>query len=189
VGADSGRPLGRGAGEGGWRRGPPVPSHGASRRGRARGGRRGALVEAAPAAALLWALMLRQVNRFSGRQENEDLPQVQPVVQLGELALLGAPAEAVEGAQGDVFFIGGAAGRRAEVLAGPTDPSAEVALPQLLGRGRVTGLELVDPVCDRRVGGHADVLAEGVWSKGRWIVIAPPRPCKEHAPREWTGPG
>src|SRR5206468_8828108 len=118
------------------------------------------------AAPLLPSLVLRQVKRLAGGDPDEELPQVQAVVQLGEAVPLGPPAEAVEGAEGDVFLVGGAAGRGAELLAGQTDQAAEVALPQLLGRVRVAGLEPVDPLRDRRFGAHVIVLEEGCGRKG-----------------------
>ena len=129
--------------------------------GRVRGAGQGGLVEHGTAAPLLPALVLRQVNRLAGGEEDEELPQVQAVVQLGEAVLLGPTAEAVEGAQGDVFLVGGAAGRGAELLAGQTDQAAEVALPQLLGRVRVAGLEPVDPLGDGRVGAHGHRSSRG----------------------------
>ena len=114
----------------------------------------GGLVEHATAAPLLPALVLRQVKRLAGGEEDEELPQVQSVVQSGKAVLLGPPAEAVEGAEGDVFLVGGAAGRSAELLFGQTNQATEVTLPQLLGRVRVAGLEPVDPLGDGRVGAH-----------------------------------
>src|SRR5207237_440616 len=79
-------------------------------RGRVRGAGQGGLVEHGTAAPLLPALVLRQVNRLAGGEEDEELPQVQAVVQLGEAVLPGASAEAVEGAEGHVLLVGGGAG-------------------------------------------------------------------------------
>src|SRR5262249_46593355 len=113
--------LGHLGGEGGRRLRAFELFQGRSRGGRVRGAGQGGLVEHGPASPLLPALVLRQVRRLAGGEEDEELPQVQAVVQLGKAAVLGPPAEAVEGAESDVLLVGGAAGRGAELLAGQTD--------------------------------------------------------------------
>jgi hypothetical protein len=58
-------------------------------------------------------------------------------------------AEAGEGTEGDIFFIGRTARRTLELFARQSDQAAEIALPQLLGGGRVAGPKLADPVGHR----------------------------------------
>src|SRR5262249_34168754 len=66
----------------------------------------------------------------------------------------GALAEAGEGGQGHVLLVGGPAGRSAQARPGQEDQPSEVALPELLRRGVVAGLESVQPVRDRARNRH-----------------------------------
>ena len=51
--------------------------------------------------------MYPQVARLAGGDQDQHLPEVVAVEQSGEAALLGAAAEAVEGAEGHVLLIDG----------------------------------------------------------------------------------
>ena len=113
--------------------GPSNCSRAASVGGRVSGARQGGLVEHGPAAPLLPALVLRQVGRLAGGEEDEELPQVQAVVQLGKAFLLDPPAEAVEGAEGDVFLVGGAARARRGASCGPDRPGGGSSAPTASG--------------------------------------------------------
>src|SRR5437016_4453274 len=77
-----------------------------------------------------------------------------PVVELREAATAGSLAEAMERAEGHVLLIGGAARHPLEPQARQLDHLLEVTLPEFLGRGRLAGLELPDPVGDRACGCH-----------------------------------
>ena len=59
------------------------------------------------------ALVLGEVDGLAHRQDEEQLPEVVAVLEPGELARLGAAAEAVEGAQRHVLLVGGDARGRA----------------------------------------------------------------------------
>ena len=65
------------------------------------------------------------------------------------LAAVDAPAEAVEGAEGDVLLVGRAPGHRPELRPGQADEPVEVALPEALGRGIAAGLRVANPAGDR----------------------------------------
>src|SRR5262249_14903709 len=71
-----------------------------------------------------------------------------------ELPLLGAAAEAGEGAEGDVLLVGGPPRRVEQPLAGQADQATEVALPEPRDGGRVAGLELAEQVRDGAVLGR-----------------------------------
>jgi len=101
------------------------------------------------------------MGRLASGQHHQESPQVVAVVQAREAALLGAADEGIEGGQGDVLLVGGAAGGGAERGAGAGDELAEVALPQVLRGGAVAGLEQVDPAGDGAFGRHGPGLALG----------------------------
>src|SRR5262249_2342060 len=131
------------------------------------------------AAALLAALVSGQVHGFGCRDEDEQSPQVVAVVQLGEPAPGQALAEAVEGAQGDVFFVRRPPGYAAELLAGEAAQGAEVAPREGLGGGMVARPELAQPVRHRAGGRHRVRLATiEVLGKATDIVVPAGRACQ-----------
>src|SRR5262249_18352718 len=99
-------------------------------------------------ALFLAALFANLVHGLALGKPQQQRPEVVAVAQQGKAALLDAPAEAGEGAEGDVLLVGGGAGRAREFLAGQGDEPAEVALPEELGGVRVAGLELAEPLGD-----------------------------------------
>src|SRR3954453_487876 len=99
--------------------------------------------------ALLAALLLDQVGRLARGDQDEQLPQVVAVLQLREAALLGGPAEAVEGVQGHVLLVGRPPRRGPEFGPRQADQPPEVALPQPLRGLALALLESPDPVADR----------------------------------------
>src|SRR5262249_46010032 len=86
--------------------------------------------------------------------EEEQLPEVVPVIEPGEAALLRPAAEAVEGAQGHVLLVGGGPRCGAELRARQAYQAAEVPLPEALGGSGVASREGCDPAGDATVGGH-----------------------------------
>src|SRR5579871_4671013 len=100
------------------------------------------------------SLVTAQMGRLAKRQDDQQPPQVLAVVHVRKAAGFGAAAEAIEGAQRDIFFVGGGAGGAAELLSRQPDQTTEIALPQLLGSGLVASLEWTDPARDRTVGRH-----------------------------------
>src|SRR6516165_9606004 len=105
-----------------------------------------------PAAAFIPTLVADEMQGLAGGKGDQQPPQAVAVGQGGEAAGLGGAAEAVEGAEGDVLFVGGAAGLALELPAGQVDQPYEIALPQRLGGGGIAGLQLADPVGDRAIG-------------------------------------
>src|SRR5262249_43188726 len=130
-------------------------------------------------------LVALQAPGLPGGDDHQQLPEVVAVLQPGELAPLGAAAEAVEGAEGHVLLVGGEARAALELLPGQADQPPEVALPELLGRGRVAGLELPEPVGDRPRGGHRGGTPSGTTGaqRVRAILRAPRRRCKRNRRR------
>src|SRR5262249_38846688 len=61
------------------------------------------------AAPGLVAFAPRQVDGLAGGDDEQELPEVVAIPNLGELAAFGAAAEAVEGAERDVLLVAGAA--------------------------------------------------------------------------------
>jgi hypothetical protein len=91
------------------------------------------------------SLVSSQVGRLPNGQHHQEFPEVIPVFQAGEPALLGPPAKTVEGTQGDVFFIRSGARQPGQFPAGESDEAMEVPLPEFLNGLPFSGLELVDP--------------------------------------------
>ena len=135
------------------------------------GGRQVRLGDHPAAAAFLPLFVLAQVQRLAGGQHQQELPQVVAVVQAGEAALFGRPAEAVEGAQGHVLLVGRLPRRCRELGAGQADEAGEVALPQRLGRCRVARLEQVQPVGNRPKRRHCRFQAsKGKTARSCWSL-------------------
>src|SRR5437879_11068746 len=83
----------------------------------------------------------------------------------------------MERAEGHVLFIGGAARHPLEPQARQLDHLLEVTLPEFLGRGRLAGLELPDPVGDRACGCHWRCARVGPMRAGascRWFRNSDP---------------
>src|SRR5262249_19584668 len=104
--------------------------------------------------ALVPLLVPTQVPGLPRREDDQELPETIAVVEPGEPALSGATAEAIKRAERDVFFVGHAALGPLELLARQPHQALEVALPQLLRRARVAGLEFIDPARHRTFGCH-----------------------------------
>ena len=100
-------------------------------------------------------LGLDQIDRFARRDRQQQRPQAVAVGELRKAAGLGALAEAVERAQGNVLFVGGATPGAAQLAAGQTHHLAEIALPQGLGGRMIAGLELTNPMRDGSCGRHS----------------------------------
>ena len=105
-------------------------------------------------AALLAVLKFRLVNGLASGNQDEQVPEVVAVLELGKLALFGAAVETVEGAQRHVFLVRRSARRMLQLFACQTDEAVEIALPELLGNGRIAGFELANPYGHRARGGH-----------------------------------
>src|SRR5262249_40129448 len=99
-------------------------------------------------------LVADQVAGLAGGHHHQEPPQVIAVRQLGEAAVLGALAKAVERAQGHVFLVGSAPGSPLEFLPRQSNQALEVALPQRLCCHGIAGLEQADPVGYRALRWH-----------------------------------
>src|SRR5262249_40459789 len=108
--------------------------------------RQGGVPANAAAAALLPSFVPAQFIRLAPNDGQQEVPHIVAVVELGKVAGLGPAAEAVEGAEGHVLLVCGAARRSAEPLPGKADQAVGVTLPELR-RGRVVaGLEAGEPL-------------------------------------------
>jgi hypothetical protein len=125
--------------------------------------RQRSFVEDLASAPLLAAFGSGQIAGLAVGQQHEQLPEVVAVVQLRKAALRGGAAEAVEGTQGDIFLVGGAAGQAGQLAAGVRHQPLEIAFPQRLGGGPLPGLELLDPTGDRTRGRHQPCLRLRSW--------------------------
>ena len=67
------------------------------------------LVLDCPAAALLPPFIALQMDGFASRDRDQEPPEVIPIGKLRELAAAGAVAEAGEGTESHILFVGGAA--------------------------------------------------------------------------------
>src|SRR5262245_51966191 len=86
------------------------------------------------------------------------MPQVVAVIQTGESALLGAATKAVEGAQGDILFVGEASRCPAQLEPSQPDQPAIVTLPQLLGSLGAARLQVTQPTSHRASRRHMGLL-------------------------------
>src|SRR5262249_52163748 len=77
-----------------------------------------ALVAHLAAAALGAPFMVHQVDRLTLGDDQQQTPEIVAIMQLREAALCGAAAEAVKGAESDIFRARHAARGAAELLAG-----------------------------------------------------------------------
>src|SRR5262249_23224005 len=121
----------------------------------------------ASATPSLSALVTDQVRCLASGQQHEELPEVVAVVQAREAADLDTAAETVEGAEGDIFLVGGTPRHGAKTTASQAHQTLKVRLPELLGRFRVARLEPTDPVRDRSYGGHRPSLSVRGSCQGR----------------------
>src|SRR5262249_33658277 len=90
----------------------------------------------------------------------------------------GATAEAVEGAEGHVLLVGGAAGRAFQLLAGQSDEPLEIALPQLLRSRGVPGLQPADPLAYGFVPRHQSGPPTGNKKGTKLNIILPSPPAQ-----------
>src|SRR5262245_47214097 len=100
--------------------------------------------------------MAGQRPRLAEGDGGQEVPQVVAVVQMGEATLRGAATDAIEGAEGHVLFVGGAAVLSPEPGAGQASQAAEIAIPEW-GKGvTFAALEPRDVPGDRAVVGHRE---------------------------------
>ena len=106
----------------------------------------------AVASAHLPPLVLAQVHRLAGGDQHQQAPQVVAVTQLGEAALGGAAAEAVEGAQGGVLLVlvddALNFGREAQKLLKPALGQIKRAFEADRFKGKRVGLVGAGMICD-----------------------------------------
>jgi hypothetical protein len=84
-------------------------------------------------AALLAVFGVGQIAGLAVGEQHEQLPEIVAVVELRKAALLRGPAEAVEGTQGDIFLVGGAAGARRPTWRVPAPPACGSSFPTRAG--------------------------------------------------------
>ena len=106
----------------------------------------GRLIEDPPAAPLLTPQSLGVVGGLAPGDGDQDAPEVVAVFQPREPAALHPGEEAIEGAQGDVFLVGGRARHGTEPFSGQASQAVEVAAPEPPGGGMFATLQVVDPV-------------------------------------------
>jgi hypothetical protein len=94
------------------------------------------------------------MRRLAPGQHHEQPPQAVPVVQIREVALLGAAEEAVKGAQDHVLLVGHAPGSRLEGSPGQAHQAVEVVPPDVACGLAITVAGLVDPARDRTLRCH-----------------------------------
>jgi hypothetical protein len=87
---------------------------------------------------------LDEICGLAHRDENQEGPQPVAVFQLWKASLLDATAEAVEGAEGHVLFVGEAPQCASQTLACQSYQPRVVALQQRLGRLVVAGLRVLN---------------------------------------------
>jgi hypothetical protein len=112
----------------------------------------GRLVLPRRAAAFPPPLVAEQVRGLAHRDDHQQPPQAVPIEQVGEAALLGGAAEAVEGRQRHVLLVGHAARRALQLLSSQPDQAVKVALPQLLDGLLVAASQRAEPARDRPLG-------------------------------------
>jgi hypothetical protein len=74
-------------------------------------------------ASLLAPFEVSLISGFSRRHDDKHLPEVVPVLEAWESPLFDTSAKAVESSQGDVFFVGCAAGGVGQLPSGQPDQS------------------------------------------------------------------
>jgi hypothetical protein len=97
---------------------------------------------------------LDQTTDLADNEQDQELPKVLSVEQPGELSVLRATTEAVEGAVDHVFFIGQHQSLSLEFVAGNPEKLLPATFPDVPNSYRVAFLELNDPVRDGSRGGH-----------------------------------
>ena len=100
------------------------------------------------------------MSGLAGREQQQQPPQIVAVLHLRKAARLGAAAEAVQGAEGHVFLVGGQRRPAPQAGAGACHQERKVAFPKLSDCGAVAGLEQVKPMGHGAIVGHAGVLGD-----------------------------
>jgi hypothetical protein len=103
-----------------------------------------------------------QIGGLSHGQDEEKLPEVVAIVEPRELSAPGPTEEAVQGAEGDILFIGRPVRRAAKPGTGKRDDSVDVPLPDRLRRRSVALIQKIDPVRDRAFTGHGQLRQRGI---------------------------
>src|SRR5262249_42004409 len=93
---------------------------------------------------------------LAGGDDDQEPPQVVPVVELREAAPGHAAEEAMEGVLDDVLLVRRPAAGGLELRPGQGHEPPVVALPERLGGGQVPALQRRDPARDRAPGRHGD---------------------------------
>src|SRR5262249_13654392 len=106
------------------------------------------------------ALVPFPVGGLARRDHHQQAPQIVPVVQPRETAILDTPVQAVEGTEGDILLINHAVRRATKFDAGQPNQSPEVTLPQLLGSISISGPGLVQPMRNRSFVRHTYLLED-----------------------------
>jgi hypothetical protein len=111
------------------------------------------------AAAFGSPLVLYVIDGLSGGHYDQQSPEIVAVRELGKSSVLDASTQAIEDAQGHVFFVGYTAWMAAKPLSTQSHKLREITLPELLGGKFIAGLDFIEPTADRSFGSHGDPLA------------------------------
>ena len=121
-----------------------------------------------PAAPFGPAVVPGLVDGLLGRNRDQQPPQVVAVGQVREPPLFGGMAERGKGTQGQVFFVGRAAGQRGQPLPCQTDQLLEIPPPEGIDGLRLPLFGADDPLADGGLAfrGHGLVIpfsADGIF--------------------------
>lgn len=116
------------------------------------------LTQDSPAAPLLSCLMSHHADGLPNRDREEHTPEIVTIGQVRELTLASALAEALEGAQCDIFLVDGTPGAAGEPSARQPNKTLEVSIPKLPDVITVACFKALQSVHDGLVVRHREFL-------------------------------